>query len=153
MAVPAVLVEGELLLHRADSAPVLNPSYLSPRQGKDCFTYADSDQGNSLLYDALREMAAEPGLQLGWQVWWETCVGALQKMMSVPAGRTVLEHLADLTGEPASWELRAFVFEAKGGGAEGIKNVYSTLLNTHADSLPALYVRLCMWVRRSTWDT
>jgi len=143
MAVPAILAEGELLAHRADSAPVLNPSYLSPRQGKDCFTYAESDKGNTQLYKALKEMAGEPGLQLGWQIWWETCVGALYKMMALPAGRTPLEHLADLTGEQAPWELRAFVFEAKGGGSEGIKNVYSTLLNTHADSLPALYLRLC----------
>lgn len=143
IAVPAILADAQFLAPRLDAAPVFNPNYLAPQQGKECFAYAERDAANTALYDALKDMASTPNLDIGWPIWWETCIGAIRNLVGADTNDKMLELFAGMSGVDKQWELSAFVFEAKGSGARGIKSVYTTLLTMDKNTFPALYQRFC----------
>lgn len=153
LAVPAILVDEENLAPRTDAAPVFNSNYLNPDRGKNLFAYAERDNANAALYLALKSMASDPGLDIGWSVWWETCTGVIRNLLKTQNDNELLSRLVQLAGESEAWELGAFAFEANGSGTREIKNVYNTLLASEKDPLPALIAAFAALNRQSMFNT
>lgn len=148
MAVPAVQVE-MYLAPRTDAAPVLNPAYLVPEPRGDAFHYADMDQANQLLTQALTELASDKTLKPGWDTWWNTSLQVLLELCEVEEEQGLLQllaSLADASSTEASrlgWQLRVATFAGQGSGVNSISDAYSSYLDAAKTPTVPLFDRFC----------
>jgi len=148
MAVPAVQVD-TYLAPRTDAAPVLNPAYLVPEPRGDAFHYADVEQANQLLTQALTELASDKSLKPGWDTWWNTSLQVLLDLCEVDDEQGLLELLAgqaDASSTEASrlgWQLRVATFAGQGSGVSSISDAYSSYLDAAKTPAVPLFDRFC----------
>lgn len=148
MAVPAVQIENHLA-PRTDAAPVLNPAYLVPEPRGDAFRYADLDQANHLLTQALTELASDKTLKPGWDTWWNASLQVFFELCEVESEQDLLQllsGLADASSTEASrsgWQLRVGTFAGQGSGVKSISDAYSSYLDAANTPAVPLFARFC----------
>lgn len=148
MTVPATQVE-EHLAPRTDAAPVLNPAYLVPEPRGDAFQYADVEQANLLLTQALAQLASDKTLKPGWDTWWTASVQVLLDLCEVEEDDSLLQLLSGLADavstEPSrlGWQLRVATFAGQGSGVSSISDAYASYLEAAKTPSVELFDRFC----------
>jgi DNA topoisomerase IA len=148
MAVPAVQIENHLA-PRTDAAPVLNPAYLVPEPRGDAFRYADLDQANHLLTQALTGLANDNTLKPGWDTWWNASLQVFFELCEIESEQDLLQllsGLADASSNEASrlgWQLRVGTFAGQGSGVKSISDAYSSYLDAAKTPAVPLFARFC----------
>lgn len=154
LSVPAELVDGKFFSPRTTSAPVLNPAYLAPDQGANCFAIADSELANDALYAAMGSLASDTTLNAGWDTWWSTCIQVIQKLVGVEGDEELAAALAKLASTqtsktkakvnpPAGWILEVAAFASDGSGSQGMRGVYTSYLEASSTDDVPLFARFC----------
>lgn len=151
LAVPAqaVVEDKQFWLAAApDAAPIANPRCFYP-MGEDC-DVGDFGRLNAELLESLAKLGADEDVNVGWQSWWETCLGALLRA-------TDAENLALLEArvcgqlpayERQTWALRVEVFAHEGATNAAVREldgVYAELISLleRGDTALGCYPTFC----------
>jgi DNA topoisomerase IA len=147
--VPALVDQDGLLTPRVNAMPELNARYLDPDVQPGCFALAPKQQADEMLLAAIAALAEDKTAAPGWTVWWQACRGVLHRLTGCAADDAMAAVLGARAnevrakGKAASWTLCAAVYEAAGGGAKGVAEVYDNIVETDADGPAGLFHRLC----------
>ncbi|MBC3884950.1 AAA domain-containing protein [Undibacterium griseum] len=135
LAVPAqAVVEDKQfwLAAASDTAPIANPRCFYP-MGEDC-DVGDFGRFSAELLQSLAKLGADEELNIGWQSWWDTCLGALLRATDAE-DLAMLEQRAcsQLPAyEKQTWALRVEVFAQEGATNAAVREldaVYAELIS------------------------
>lgn len=151
LALPAVMTEAKTFAPALRETPTLNERYLAPDVKDRCFTLATSDDAHNALATVFDDLAANPGLVIGWQDWWEAGAKVIANLaktdidgLAEELARRVRQEAEPGSKRETSWGLYGAAFESKGGAGQSIAPLYDSIAIELATKQPttALFRRL-----------